>query len=332
MTALYFSPPACLEHDTGDASRARGAHRAIEARLEAGGFLGYERRTAPPATAAQLVRRPRRRRTSSGCARGRRAGRGHGRRARLLRGRGGRRRRGLRDGRGAAGGRSAAWASARCGRPATTPARHTSGFCLFNNVAIAARHALDALGVAARAHPRLGRAPRRRHARHLPREPTRCCSPASTRRGIFPGTGPLHDVGARAGRGFSINLPVPEHSDEATWVSLVEHIVVPAAEEFRPDLILISAGYDAHARRPAGRLPARGRLLRRDGAPRAGAGRAHRRAGRRGAGGRLRARRRSPASVAATMEALAGDEPPDSIAPDHVTARAASHIGHHWTL
>ena len=37
-------------------------------------------------------------------------------------------------------------------------------------------------------------------------------------------------------------------------------------------------------------------------------------------------------SVAATMAALAGDEPPDSIAPDHVTARAASHIGHHWTL
>ena len=38
------------------------------------------------------------------------------------------------------------------------------------------------------------------------------------------------------------------------------------------------------------------------------------------------------ASVAATLEALAGDEPPDMVAPDFLTTRAASYIGHHWTL
>ena len=38
------------------------------------------------------------------------------------------------------------------------------------------------------------------------------------------------------------------------------------------------------------------------------------------------------ASVAATLEALAGDEPPETVAPHFLTARAASHIGHYWTL
>ena len=38
------------------------------------------------------------------------------------------------------------------------------------------------------------------------------------------------------------------------------------------------------------------------------------------------------ASVAATMEALAGDREPESVAPDFLTSRAASQIGHHWTL
>ena len=40
-------------------------------------------------------------------------------------------------------------------------------------------------------------------------------------------------IGARAGLGYAINLPVPKGADEDTWVSLVEHIVVPAAEQFR---------------------------------------------------------------------------------------------------
>ena len=38
------------------------------------------------------------------------------------------------------------------------------------------------------------------------------------------------------------------------------------------------------------------------------------------------------ASVTATLEALAGDQPPEMVAPDFLTGRAASYIGHHWTL
>jgi acetoin utilization deacetylase AcuC-like enzyme len=98
--------------------------------------------------------------------------------------------------------------------------------------------------------------------------------------GTFPGTGPLHDVGSGAGEGFSINLPVSARSVEDAWVSLLEHIAVPAALEFRPDLVLISAGSDAQ-RDDVQEARARGGLLRRDGPPPAGARRGGRGSGRR---------------------------------------------------
>ena len=72
------------------------------------------------------------------------------------------------------------------------------------------------------------------------------------RGGIFPGTGPLLDVGSGAGTGFSINLPVEGGSREDAWLSLLEWIIVPSAIEYSPDLILISAGYDAHRDDPLG--------------------------------------------------------------------------------
>jgi acetoin utilization deacetylase AcuC-like enzyme len=43
-----------------------------------------------------------------------------------------------------------------------------------------------------------------------------------------------------------MNLPVPAGSGDATWLPLVEHVVVPAARAFEPELILVSAGFDAH--------------------------------------------------------------------------------------
>jgi acetoin utilization deacetylase AcuC-like enzyme len=145
--------------------------------------------------------------------------------------------------------------------------------------------------------------------------------------GIFPGTGQLADVGSRAGAGFSINLPVPAGSFGDTWISLLEHVAVAAALEFRPDLVLISAGFDAHrddvqggCELEASDYAEMARHLRAVGAP----------VGVVLEGGY--ALEPLAASVAATLEALAGDQPPDLVAPDYLTARAASHIGHYWTL
>ena len=69
---------------------------------------------------------------------------------------------------------------------------------------------------------------------------------------IFPHSGPLRDAGSGTGVGYTINLPVPTGSDGERWLSLLEHIVLPAATAFGPELVLISAGFDAHRADPLG--------------------------------------------------------------------------------
>jgi acetoin utilization deacetylase AcuC-like enzyme len=54
------------------------------------------------------------------------------------------------------------------------------------------------------------------------------------------------------GEGFSVNLPVPAGADEDVFCGLVEHVALPAAREFDPDLVLVSAGCDAHRHDPVG--------------------------------------------------------------------------------
>ena len=63
---------------------------------------------------------------------------------------------------------------------------------------------------------------------------------------LYPGTGSARDVGSGAGTGYTVNLPVAPGSGDAVFVALVAHVVVPLARRFAPELILISAGYDAH--------------------------------------------------------------------------------------
>jgi acetoin utilization deacetylase AcuC-like enzyme len=67
---------------------------------------------------------------------------------------------------------------------------------------------------------------------------------------LYPGTGPAADVGSGAGEGYTVNLPVPAGSGDAAWCSLVEHVVVPLGLEYRPAIVLLSAGFDAHVRDP----------------------------------------------------------------------------------
>ena len=62
--------------------------------------------------------------------------------------------------------------------------------------------------------------------------------------------GALADAGSGPGEGYTINLPVPAGAGEEEFLGLVQHVVSPAAREFRPDLILISAGFDAHRKDP----------------------------------------------------------------------------------
>jgi acetoin utilization deacetylase AcuC-like enzyme len=63
---------------------------------------------------------------------------------------------------------------------------------------------------------------------------------------LYPGTGPASYLGEGAGEGYTVNLPVPSGSGDAVYGSLVEHVAVPLVLAWRPQLVLVSAGFDAH--------------------------------------------------------------------------------------
>jgi acetoin utilization deacetylase AcuC-like enzyme len=119
------------------------------------------------------------------------------------------------------------------------------GFCLFNNVAVAARRARDAHGIERvlvldwDVHHGNG-------TNAIFHEDPGVLFVSIHQWPLYPGTGAAEDVGSGAGVGFSVNLPVPPGSGDETFASHVEHLVVPLAREYGPGLILVSAGYDAH--------------------------------------------------------------------------------------
>jgi acetoin utilization deacetylase AcuC-like enzyme len=237
---LYFSHPACLGHDPegvmpGHPERP-GRLLAIERRLAEDDWLGWQRREAPAASEAELelvhsaahvagIREL--------CARGgggidvdtyavaasweaaRRAAGGACAMARaLLAGE---------DGVGFCGTRPAGH-HAEANRP--------MGFCLFDNIAVAAELALRELGVERvfivdwDVHHGNGTA-------EIFHRRGDVLVADIHQEGIFPGSGRLGDAGAGPGEGYTINLPVPAGTEEAPWLSLLEHIVLPAGRALR---------------------------------------------------------------------------------------------------
>ena len=67
---------------------------------------------------------------------------------------------------------------------------------------------------------------------------------------FYPGTGAADEIGAGDGRGFTVNVPMEAGSTDADYALVHRDIVGPVLDEFRPELVLVSAGYDAHERDP----------------------------------------------------------------------------------
>jgi acetoin utilization deacetylase AcuC-like enzyme len=134
-----------------------------------------------------------------------------------------------------------------CHRP---PGHHAlptraMGFCLFNNAAVAAQHALSSRSLERvlvfdwDVHHGNG-------TNDIFHSTDSVLYVSIHEWPLYPGTGPADDTGSGEGDGYTINVPVPSRSGDELYRSLVDHVVLPLGRAFEPQLILISAGFDAH--------------------------------------------------------------------------------------
>ncbi len=118
------------------------------------------------------------------------------------------------------------------------------GFCLFNNIAIGARHAQctgydRVLIVDWDVHHGNG-------TQHIFYDDPSVFYFSVHQYPFYPGTGSAGETGSGAGQGYTRNVPLPAGSGDAEYIDAFENILVPAALEFDPDIVLVSAGFDAH--------------------------------------------------------------------------------------
>ncbi len=125
------------------------------------------------------------------------------------------------------------------------------GFCFFNHVAIAAERALERHGLQRIAivdvdvHHGNG-------TQHLFEERADVFYASLHQSPFYPGTGAAEETGVGAGAGTTLNVPLSAGAGDAIWSRALATRVVPALERFRPDLLLISAGFDAWRNDPLG--------------------------------------------------------------------------------
>jgi acetoin utilization deacetylase AcuC-like enzyme len=250
---LYFRHPLSFDHDTGAHPENAERIRAIEDRLERDGWHGAEVLEAPAATVEQLERvHPR----------------AHIEAIEAISAAGG----GMLDldtvasgrsydaARRAAGGAAAAAERllsgedrfAFCGlRP---PGHHAErsramGFCLFNNVAVAAAHALESCGarrvmiVDWDVHHGNG-------TQDVFYSSADVLFVSIHQSPLYPGSGDPGETGMGEGAGYTLNLPVAPGAGPDDFLSLIQHLIVDVGRRFAPDLLAVSAGYDAHRADP----------------------------------------------------------------------------------
>ena len=128
------------------------------------------------------------------------------------------------------------------------------GFCIFNNVVVAARHAQRAHGLERvmvldwDVHDGNGTQDA------FYGDPSVLFFSLHQDRLYPPGFGELEQTGTGAGEGFTVNLPLPAGSGDAAYLAAFERVVLPIADQFKPQLVLVSAGQDASTMDPLGRM------------------------------------------------------------------------------
>jgi acetoin utilization deacetylase AcuC-like enzyme len=122
------------------------------------------------------------------------------------------------------------------------------GFCLFNNVAVGAAHA-RAMGVGRVAivdyDVHHGNA-----TQHMFEADPTVLYVSLHQYPFYPGTGAANEIGLGAGAGFTVNAPLEVGATDEDYRMVFAELVIPIVRQFDPDLILVSAGFDAHERDP----------------------------------------------------------------------------------
>jgi acetoin utilization deacetylase AcuC-like enzyme len=127
------------------------------------------------------------------------------------------------------------------------------GFCFFNNVAIAARYLLAIKGLSRvmiidwDLHHGNG-------TQEIFYESSDVLYVSLHQFPHYPGTGSLYELGAGAGEGYTVNAPLPATFGDAEYLRVFDELVMPLGRKFKPEFILVSAGFDCHFRDPLGAM------------------------------------------------------------------------------
>ena len=152
------------------------------------------------------------------------------------------------------------WVCAQEGRKAVAlvrpPGHHAErsmamGFCYFNNIAVVAEYLLSSKG-----YQRLAIVDFDVHhgngTQHIFEERGDVLYASLHQHPFYPGTGNRQEKGRGAGMGATVNVPLAAGSGDAVYQQAFEEIVLPAVREFRPEVLLVSAGFDACESDPVG--------------------------------------------------------------------------------
>ncbi|MEI7434134.1 MAG: histone deacetylase [Methanomicrobiales archaeon] len=127
--------------------------------------------------------------------------------------------------------------------------RQAMGFCIFNNAAIAASYALLRCDRVAIVDWDVHHGNGTQEIFYDSPEVLYCSIHEA---GLFPGTGTPDETGSGAGKGFTLNVPLPAGSSIIEYQAAFEHIIIPGLQKYQPEVIIVSAGQDCLSDDPLG--------------------------------------------------------------------------------